>query len=178
MRIIAGDYKGRKIKPPIGFDVRPTTDKVKEALFSILMYDIDESVFCDLFSGSGNVGLEALSRGADKVYFCDKSRDSIKLIRENISTCRAEEYSKILQGDYARCLASISEKVDIFFIDPPYGQGLDVEAVKMISELELLAEDGVIVIEHRITDDLPEQIAEFNKIKEKKYGKVVLSIFM
>ena len=104
MRIIAGDYKGRRLNAPADYKIRPTADKVKEALFSIIGDDIDEAVVCDLFSGTGNLGLEALSRGADKCYFVDNSAESIRLIKENIEMCRAEEYSVVIHGDFEQWL--------------------------------------------------------------------------
>lgn len=178
MRVIAGDYKGRKLETPIDNKVRPTTDKVKEAMFSILMHDVDGAVVCDMFAGTGGLGLEALSRGADKCYFIDQSNASIRLIKSNIATCKAEDYSVVLQGDFSRALKRIREKVNVFIIDPPYGDGIEIKAMEKIAENDLLAEDGVIVVEHQKRDELPEEIAGFSKIKEKVYGKVVLSIYM
>ena len=102
MRIITGDFKGRKIEMPTGYDIRPTTEKVKEAMFSIIGQRIYDSVCVDLFSGTGNLGLEALSRGAEKCWFCDNNRESIRLIRQNIANCRAEEWSELVAGDFEK----------------------------------------------------------------------------
>lgn len=178
MRVIAGDFKGRKLEAPMDNKVRPTSDKVKEAMFSILMNDTYDKVFCDLFAGTGGLGIEALSRGARLCYFVDQSNDSIGLIRKNVATCKAEGYSKILQGDFVRALSRIREKVDVFIIDPPYGEGTEIRAMEKIAELDLLADEGKIVVEHQKRDELPEEIAGFTKVKEKKYGRVVLSIYM
>lgn len=178
MRVIAGDYKGRKLETPLDNRVRPTTDKVKEAMFSILMNDLDDAVVCDMFAGTGGLGLEALSRGAAKCYFLDQANSSIRLIRKNIEICKAEEYSVVLQGDFGRSLNRIREKVNVFIVDPPYGEGIEIKALEKISEYDLLAEDGVIVVEHQKHDVLPENIAGFEKVKERVYGKVVLSIYM
>ena len=123
MRIITGDFKGRKIEMPAGYDIRPTTEKVKEAMFSIIGQDIYDAVCVDLFSGTGNLGLEALSRGAEKCWFCDNNRESIRLIKQNIANCKAEEWSCLVPGDYEKCLMRIKEsgdKVDVFLLDPPY----------------------------------------------------------
>lgn len=177
MRIIAGDFKGRRLETPENYDIRPTTDKVKEAMFSILAHDLPGSVCVDLFSGTGNLGLEAVSRGAAKCYFCDSSRTSLNIIKRNIQHCRAEEYSKVLAGDFRKCLERIKEKVDIFLLDPPYDEDLYNEAFEKIRELQLLAEGGVIVAEHRNDWSLDEEIAGFNKIKERRYGHIVLSIY-
>ena len=148
MRIIAGDYKGRRLNAPADYKIRPTADKVKEALFSIIGDDIDEAVVCDLFSGTGNLGLEALSRGADKCYFVALSQ-----------------------------IAHTDEKVNVFFLDPPYYKDLWEPAMELIRENDLLAGGGMIVCEHRKEQELPEQLAGYEKVKERKYGKVVLSIY-
>jgi len=180
MRIIAGDYKGRRLNAPADYKIRPTADKVKGALFSIIGDDIDEAVVCDLFSGTGNLGLEALSRGADKCYFVDNSAESIRLIKENIEMCRAEEYSVVIHGDFKKALSQIAhtdEKVNVFFLDPPYYKDLWESAMELIRENDLLAGGGMIVCEHRKEQELPEQLAGYEKVKERKYGKVVLSIY-
>lgn len=178
MRVIAGDYKGRKLECPQGSLVRPTSDKVKEAMFSILMHHIDESVVCDMFSGSGCLGIEALSRGSKKCYFIDDNKQSIKFIEENITKCSAQEYSTVFYGDAIRSLKRIKEKVDIFILDPPYKEGLEIEAMKEIENLELLNEDGIIMVEHHKDTILDEDIGKFHKVKERKYGTIVLSIYI
>lgn len=178
MRIIAGDYKGRRLESPEDYSVRPTADKVKEALFSILDPVMYDAKVCDLFSGTGNLGLEALSRGAGHCWFCDSSRQSLSLIKKNIEKCRAEEYSTVMPGDYRKALSKMREKIDIFFLDPPYGTGLLEKSVEMIAEKELLADEGIIVCEHHRRQILPDELSGFRKIKERKYGKVVLSMYI
>lgn len=178
MRIISGDYRFRHILAPDDRSVRPTGDKVKGAMFNIVQDRIYGAKVCDLFAGSGNLGLEALSRGASKCWFGDNSRQSIRYIRDNIKTCGAEEKSVVVQGGFAKTLDRIDEKIDIFLIDPPYGSGLLEKSVELISEMDLLAEDGVIITEHERHEDIPEKIGKYRKIKEKKYGIVVLSIFI
>lgn len=177
MRIIAGDYKGRRLETPDNFDVRPTTDKVKEAMFSIISPYVVDGIFVDLFSGTGNLGLEALSRGASKCYFCDSSRTSIGIIRKNIKYCRAEEYSVVYAGDFRQSLMKIKDKVDVFLLDPPYDSDYYNISFEMIKEYDLLAEDGIIVAEHRNDVELGEEIAGFELLKERKYGNIVLSIY-
>ena len=178
MRVIAGEFKGRKLETPLDNQVRPTSDKVKEAMFSILMNQVWGSTVCDLFAGTGGLGLEALSRGAKKCYFADQSRDSIKLLTENVKRCKATEQSVIFAGDFTRALERLREQVDIFIIDPPYGNGMEFKAMEIIARENLLAEDGVIVVEHDARDVMDDEIAGFTKFKEKKYGKVVLSLYM
>lgn len=177
MRIIAGDFKGRRLYTPVGDHVRPTTDKVKEAIFSMIAFDIPDAVVVDLFAGTGNLGLEALSRGARRCYFGDNSRDSLALVRQNVKYCKAEELSVIIAGDYLRVLDRIKEKADIIFLDPPYKDGLMASCLSRISELELLALEGIIVCEHASSEVMPEEFSGLVKVKEKKYGKIVISIY-
>lgn len=180
MRIVAGDFKGRKIETPFGKDIRPTSEKVKEAVFSILYGDIDGAVAADLFTGTGNLGLEALSRGADLCYFSDNSRDSINITKRNIANCRAEEWSVLVPGDYERCLERIKRdgrKVDIFFIDPPYKEGLYERCFELIREMELLGEGGKIIAEHSRKDMFPDEMSGYSKTKERDYGSITISIY-
>ena len=177
MRIIAGDFKGRRLETPENYDIRPTTDKVKEALFSIISPYIYDGIFVDLFSGTGNLGLEALSRGATKCYFGDNSRLSISIIRRNIEHCGAMDRAVVYGGDYVSTLQRIRDKVDVFLLDPPYEAGYYEICLEKIKELDLLAEDGIIVAEHRAVLLLPEEVHGFVKTKERKYGNIILSIY-
>lgn len=177
MRIIAGEYKGRRLHPPLDNRIRPTSDKVKEAVFSILTNEIYGSKVLDLFAGTGNLGLEALSRGAEHCWFCDSSRDSIRLLRENISYCRADERVTVMTGDFRKILGRLTQPMDIIFLDPPYNMGLLPECFSLIAENELLAEEGLIIAEHRREEILPEEMSGYRKIKERKYGTVVISIY-
>ena len=178
MRIIAGEYKGRRLESPADQTIRPTADKVKEALFSILHPVIYGARVCDLFAGTGNLGLEALSRGAARCWFGDQSMSSIRLIHANVEKCGAQEQAEVIRGDYRKVLSRLPEPVDIFFLDPPYGKGLLEKAASMIKELALLSEDGILVCEHRRDEVLPETLAGFQKYKERAYGKVVLSFYI
>ncbi|MGF6375502.1 16S rRNA (guanine966-N2)-methyltransferase [Clostridiales Family XIII bacterium PM5-7] len=177
MRIITGDYRGRKLETPAGREIRPTTDKVKESIFNILMNDIEDAVCVDLFAGTGNLGLEALSRGAKRCYFCDISRDSISLIKRNIEKCDATDRSIVFSGDYAKTLTKVKEKINIFFLDPPYRQGLYEHCLEMIDSLDLLADDGIIITEHGVRDEMPEKIGSLIRIREKKYGTIMVSLY-
>lgn len=177
MRIITGEYRGRKLETPVGNEVRPTTDKVKEAIFNILMNDIWDATCVDLFAGTGNLGLEALSRGAKKCYFCDNSRESLSLIKTNIEKCKAKDRSIVLAGDYAKVLNRIKDPVDIFFLDPPYKAGLYEKCLELIDSLDLLTEEGIIIAEHGVRDQVPDRIGRLEKVKERKYGKILVSIY-
>lgn len=177
MRIITGEYRGRRLESPIGYDVRPTTDKVKEAIFNLLMNDIWDAVVVDLFAGTGNLGLEALSRGAKRCYFCDNSRESLNLVKTNIAKCNAQDKSMVLAGDYSKALGRIREKVQVFLIDPPYRDGLYEKCLNQIDGLDLLDKEGIIITEHGVHDPVPQQAGNLVKVKEKKYGKILVSIY-
>lgn len=177
MRIISGEFKGRKLMTPNDNRIRPTTDKVKEAVFSIIAAYIPEGVFLDLFSGTGNMGLEAISRGAKRAYFTDIDRRSTAIIRENVKHCRAEDRSVIMCADYISALNKIHDKVDVIFVDPPYKEGAIETCMQKISESDILASDGIIVAEHSNKDELPEELFGFKFMKKRNYGKISISIY-
>ena len=176
MRVIAGTAKGTKLNSIDDISIRPTLDRVKEPLFSIIQNNIVESNVLDLFAGSGALGIESLSRGAKHCTFCDKSYKSIQMLKENIQKVRMQEKSTILNLDYKKCLDEQKEKFDIIFIDPPYKMDIAIDSVKRIIELELLAKDGIIIIE---TDEEEREKKELEKIDlelydVRKYGRVKL----
>lgn len=177
MRIIAGDFKGRRLHTPKDNRIRPTTDKVKESIFSMVAPYLEDAVVIDLFSGTGNLGLEAISRGAKRCYFGDKSRESIALTKQNIAYCKQEDNTVTILGDFDYVLRRIPEKADLILLDPPYMHGLMNDCFSIISELSLLSENGVIVAEHGLDKPLDDEIHGFIKIKEKRYGKISVSIY-
>ncbi|MCL1982489.1 MAG: 16S rRNA (guanine(966)-N(2))-methyltransferase RsmD [Clostridiales bacterium] len=177
MRIIAGKYKGRKLCSPNGDSIRPTADKVKGAMFSMIDGHLAGSVVIDLFSGTGNLGLEALSRGAKKCYFVDVSREAVALTKSNISLCGAGGQSAVIAASYEKALAGIPEKADVVFLDPPYKNGLMDACLKFIDEQGALSKGGIIVCEHEGGEDLPDGFSGFGMIKGKKYGRVLISIY-
>ena len=177
MRIIAGDFKGRKLFAPKDSKIRPTTDQVKEAIFSMVAPYLEDAVVIDLFSGTGNLGLEAISRGAKRCYFADSSRDSMALTRQNITHCRQEDHSVMILADFEYALKKITEKADVIFLDPPYKDGLILRCLEIISELSLLSADGVIIAEHGVKNPLPDEACGFIKMKEKRYGTISISIY-
>ena len=141
MRIISGLARGTKLYTLEGENTRPTLDRVKEPLFSIIQNYIKDSVVLDLFAGSGALGLEALSRGAEKAILCDKSYEAMEIIKKNINKTHFEEKTKVLCMDYKKCLSSVNEKFDLIFIDPPYKNDIAVNSVRIILENNLLSED-------------------------------------
>lgn len=185
MRIISGEARGTKINTIENLSTRPTLDRVKEALFSIIQNCIYEANVLDLFAGSGALGLESLSRGANKCIFCDKSYESVKIIKQNIQKTRYEDKSIVINKDYKKCLEQIKEeKFDIIFIDPPYRLNIAIDALKRILDLEILSKDAIIVIE---TDNEKRELEELENLEEKeelgikievkevrKYGRVKL----
>lgn len=177
MRIIAGEWKGRKLTSPAGNHVRPTSDKVKEAMFNMIMQYTPGAVVLDLFAGSGNLGLEAASRGAERVYFGDSSRESLNLTKRNIETCSASQRTVCFLGDWENVLGRIHEKLDIVFLDPPYREGLLPDCIEKIQNLALMQPDGIIVVEYDIKQVLPDELHGFQKIKEKRYGTTCISIY-
>ena len=146
MRVITGIAGGRKLKSPEGEAVRPTTDQVKQAIFNILQFDLEGRRILDLFGGTGQLGIEALSRGAREAVFTDSSRTSVQLIRENLKRCGIE--GKVLQTDALSYLAR-GEKFDVIFIDPPYDGGLYQAVLERINAVDNLTEGGIIVCEAR-----------------------------
>jgi len=178
MRIISGIARGTKLYTLEGENTRPTLDRVKEPLFSIIQNNIKDAVVLDLFSGSGALGLEALSRGAKKAILCDKSYNAIDIINKNINKTHMEEKTKVVYADYKKCLSSIKEKFDLIFIDPPYKQDIAIKSLELILENELLSESGMIIIE---TDDENRELQEIEEINKnveiidlRTYGRVKL----
>jgi 16S rRNA (guanine(966)-N(2))-methyltransferase RsmD len=177
MRVIAGIAKGHKLQAPEGMDTRPTTDRIKETLFNILSPDLMDCTFLDLFSGTGGIGIEALSRGARKVVFVDSSLESRKIIDYNLAhtklVSKAEVYTKKVL-DVIMSLGEKNEKFDIIFMDPPYKKGFVEETLKAIKEANLLNQEGYIVIEHETQGDW-DNIEGFNIIKQKVYKKTTMT---
>ena len=179
MRVISGVARGTKLNSIDSTDTRPTLDRVKEALFNIIQNIIDDSIVLDLFAGSGAIGIECISRGAKKAYFCEKSHEAVKMIRQNMEKTRFTDKSEILQQDYKKALKNYSVrniKFDIVFLDPPYKNDIAVDAVQDIIELGLLRKNGVIIIE---TDEKERELKELEKLQVevydlRKYGRVNL----
>lgn len=168
MRVISGKYKGRKLK---GFDIvgtRPTMDRVKESLFAMIQDYINDSVVLDLFSGSGNLGIEALSNGAKYAYLVDNNNIAIKTINSNINKLNMDNV-EVLKGDYKSILKSINKKIDIIFLDPPYKDNYIEESIKLILEYDLLSENGLIVCESNSLDKIIYS-NDLEVYKQKKYG--------
>lgn len=176
MRVISGSARGLKLKSPEGMSTRPTLDRIKESLFNILAGDLFDAEFLDLFSGSGAIGIEALSRGACSAVFIDESRKSADIIKVNLKAARLEDKAEVINSDFISALSRLKgqgRRFDIIFMDPPYGKGLVQAAVKAVYEKGLLKNDGFIVAEQAIDDELPEAKGfEVFRVKEYKITKM------
>ena len=177
MRVISGKARGVNLKTPEGILTRPTIDRVKEALFSIINFDIPASNVLDLFGGTGQLGIEALSRGAKSAVFVDQREDACKLIKENLRRTKLEQDAKVVRMDYLDYLKRCKEKFDIIFLDPPYAEVFLENALKCITEIDILQSGGIIVAERPLGKDLPWDFEGYTRSKDYKYGKVLLTIY-
>ena len=171
MRVITGSARGTKLETLEGVAVRPTTDRVKEAMFSAIQFDIEGRNVLDLFAGSGQLGIEALSRGASKAWFTDVNADAIEVVKHNVKKAGFEKQAVVSKGDYAQFLQFTKETFDIAFIDPPYGEGMAADAVSKTAAK--MSDYGIIVCEHAADVSLPETVGEFSVYRQYKYGKLV-----
>ena len=177
MRIIAGKAKGTKLYTLEGENTRPTLDRVKESLFNIIQNKIQDAIFLDLFSGSGAIGLEALSRGARKVIMCDNSKEACNIIKKNMEKTHFLENVEIYHMDFKNVLQNkINEKLDIVFLDPPYKTDFAIKSIEYILKKDLLKEDSIIIIETDDKDRMIEKLENVNcEIKDiRKYGRAYL----
>ena len=180
MRIIAGEAKNRIIKTRKGFDTRPTLESVKESLFSIIAPYVEGSIFLDLFSGSGSISLEAISRGAKRAVMIEKDGEALKYIIENIDNLAFSDRCRAYKNDVIRAIEILgrkNEKFDIIFMDPPYQDNVTKKVLKAIDKANILAEDGLIICEHHLLEDLEDNIASFRKTDERKYNKKILTFY-
>ena len=177
MRVITGKARGVQLKTPEGMQTRPTTDRVKEALFSIIHFDIPGAKVLDLFGGTGQLGIEALSRGAQSAVFVDQREDACRLIRENLKRTRLEQDAKVVRGDYLEYLGRCREKFDIILLDPPYAEVFLENALKKITEIDILQSGGIIVAERPLGKELPWEFDGYERSRDYKYGKILLTIY-
>lgn len=180
LRIVAGLLKGRKLKTAKGLRIRPTADKIKEALFNILGDRVFNSNFLDLFAGTGNVGIEAFSRGAQKVTFIDNNLASIRLIEENINLCNLADKSRIIKSDYFKAIKKLSkqnEKFDIIFADPPYNTALAKNCLQYLEEIDIGISNCLIIVEHYHKKKLLSEVGKFRLIKQRNFGETILSFY-
>ena len=177
MRVITGTARGVQLKTPEGMQTRPTSDRVKEALFSIIHFDIPGAKVLDLFGGTGQLGIEALSRGAKSAVFVDAREDACKIIRENLKRTRLEGQGKVIRGDYLEYLRRCREKFDIILLDPPYAEVFLENALNCIAEIDILETGGIIIAERPLEKELSCEFEGFTRSKDYKYGNTLLTLY-
>ena len=177
MRVITGSARGITLKTPEGMVTRPTTDRVKEAMFSIIHFEIPGADVLDLFGGTGQLGIEALSRGAKSAVFVDAGEPACRLIRENLKRTRLEAQARVVRSDYLAYLERTKDQFDIILLDPPYAEVFLESAIKKITEIDILRQGGIIVAERPLGKELPWEFPGYDRSKDYKYGNTLLTIY-
>ena len=177
MRVITGKARGVTLKTPEGMQTRPTTDRVKEALFSIIQFEIPGAAVLDLFGGTGQLGIEALSRGAKRAVFVDTADSACRLIRENLKRTKLEQDAQVVKSDYLSYLSRCRETFQIILLDPPYAEVFLENALKLITEIDILQSGGIIVAERPVGKELPWDFDGFTRSKDYKYGSTLLTLY-
>ena len=177
MRVITGTARGRRLKELQGMETRPTTDRVKEGLFNIVQFDIEGRQVLDLFAGTGQLGIEALSRGAAAATFVEQRKEAAKLAGENLRLTGLSDRARVVCGDAMSYLASAGQKFDLVFLDPPYGTGLLEEAVSKIIQFDILSPHGIMVCESKVEQELPPVERPYFLHKTYRYGQIKLTVY-
>ena len=177
MRVITGTARGRKLKEPVGMDTRPTTDRVKEGIFSSIQFEIEGRRVLDLFGGTGQMGIEALSRGAAHCTFVDLRKEAAGTIRENLDLTGFNDRAKVIQGDALAFLSRCREPFDLIFLDPPYGSGLLEKSMEQITAIDIVTENGIIVCENGSNAGWPAVSLPYRLQKEYRYGKIKTALY-
>jgi len=179
MRIIAGSVRGRTLKSPKTDATRPTADRLKESLFSILMPKLWQAQVLDVFAGSGALGLEALSRGAAFATFIEMKATTVQLIQDNVTLCGFEDQTQIILGDALQKLKSFrpNQAIDLVFVDPPYQKGLSTQTLEILASVSWLKPTSLVVIEHHLKEILPERVERLARYRQVKQGESVLSFY-
>lgn len=177
MRVITGIARGRRLEELPGLDTRPTTSRVKEGLFSAIQFDIEGRRVLDLFAGTGQLGVECLSRGAAFCDFVDSAPAAMKVIRRNVKTCGFEDRAAFHGKDFAAYLGRCTEKYGLIFLDPPYASGDLERALEQIAAIDIVVENGIIVCESPADHSLPELPAPYEKGRDYRYGKIKFTLY-
>ena len=177
MRVITGKARGVVLKTPDGMKTRPTSDRVKEAMFSIIQFDLPGTKVLDLFAGTGQLGIEALSRGAQSAVFVDEQDAACKLVKENLLRTKLENQGLVIRSDYLSYLSHCREKFDFVFLDPPYAEVFLENALKKITEIDILQSGGIIVSERPAGKELSCDFEGFSRSKDYKYGNTLLTLY-
>lgn len=177
MRIITGSARGKRLQTPAGLHTRPTTDRVKESVFNIIQWDLEGRIVLDLFGGSGQLGLEAISRGAAKCVIVDGDRSAQKAIEANIKNCGFEKACQLVKGDSFQFLQrQKKDSYHVIFLDPPYGGELLNHAIEEICRIDILTENGIMVCESAVDDQLKSIVAPYRVVKRYTYGHTAVTI--
>lgn len=177
MRVITGKARGVQLKTPDGLQTRPTSDRVKEALFSIIQFDVPGKKVLDLFGGTGQLGIEAISRGAKSAVFVDAGEKACALIRENLRRCRMEGEGRVVRSDYLEYLSRCRERFDLVFLDPPYAEVFLENSLNKLAEIDILESGAIIVAERPVEKELPWDFPGYSRSKDYKYGKTLLTLY-
>ena len=177
MRVITGSARGRRLKELQGMETRPTTYRVKEGLFNIIQFDIEGRRVLDLFAGTGQLGIEALSRGADRATFVEQRREAASLVRDNLRLTGLADRADVVQGDAFSYLAGRPGRYDLIFLDPPYGSGLLEQAVETIARFDILRGHGIMVCESYVDETLPETAPPYTLHRTYRYGRIKLTVY-
>ena len=177
MRVITGTARGRRLKELEGMETRPTTDRVKEGLSSAIQFDIEGRKVLDLFAGTGQLGIECLSRGAASAVFVDRRADAVKLIRENLKITGLGENARVVNGEALAFLASCGERFDLIFLDPPYGAKLWESALEAISRFDILSNHGIIICESPVEQAMPELAPPYRVHRTYRYGRIKITTY-
>ena len=177
MRVITGSARGRRLKELEGMETRPTTDRVKEGMFSALQFDIEGRKGLDLFAGTGQLGIECLSRGAASAVFVDRRMYAGAVIRENLMSTVLRHKAKVVSGDSMEYRKGVREKFDIIFLDPPYAEELLETAIAHIARFDILAPHGIMAAEHPVGKDLPALAPPYRVQRTYRYGKIALTLY-
>ena len=175
MRVITGTARGRRLETLEGLDVRPTTEVVKEAVFSIIHFRLPGASVADIFAGSGQMGIEALSRGAKRAVFVDQSRASLQVVRKNLQTTGLAANAQVVMDGAESFLQQVHETFDFIFLDPPYNKGYGEKLLPLLGQA--LAPEGLILFEHSRDEALPDQVGGLRKIKDYRYGKTLVTSY-
>jgi 16S rRNA (guanine966-N2)-methyltransferase len=174
MRVITGSARGRRLKTPENYDIRPTADSVKEAVFNIIQFDIEGRRVLDLFAGTGQLGIECLSRGAAECVFVDADRAAVNIVRDNLAACALK--GEVVQEDSVGFLDRCG-KFDIIFVDPPYDSGLYDKILQKINSVDILSDGGIIICESRRETPMPQVFPPYFRGREYAYGKVKITVY-
>ena len=177
MRVITGTARGRRLKELEGMETRPTTDRVKEGIFNIIQFDIEGRRVLDLFAGTGQLGVEALSRGASTCVFVEQRRDAAALVRGNLKITDLTDRGRVVNGEAMAYLAACREKFDLIFLDPPYGAKLWNGALEAISRFDILANHGIIICESPLDEEMPELASPYRLHRAYRYGKIKVTTY-